>query len=343
MTEMNLRIIIPIFKFKFDGADKEFSHEGEYDGAEYNISLKHHGQVSLAYLNGDEEFKSNYETFMEGLDERTRQDNYYSKQRSLFTLPIAEYFLIIKVKQEEPQGYEDIKTSPQIKPIKNCILEALHLHCSNGLYYEKTYHYRFPVEYYENKSSITNPAPFHVRYVMQENDSILKQEEFENCRKTFSSLLKNIYIKSPLKNITYLGYSYHRTSFNLVEVPHKFLIFMVIFELLFKKEKKGNSSQAAIRISKLISKVKSDQKKIQKEFFDNAPDCFCTIRNQIAHGDPNLNTNIVELKYPLLYKYVTEAVIKIVGIPSGKINHTKDYYDEIHRYITSYFNRLPSR
>ena len=52
---MLLRTITPIFKLKFDIDDIEFIHKGDYDGAEYKISLKHHGQVSLAYLNGNYE------------------------------------------------------------------------------------------------------------------------------------------------------------------------------------------------------------------------------------------------------------------------------------------------
>lgn len=341
MPKMLLRKIIPIFKFKFENGATEFTYKGNFDKAEYEISLKHYGYVSRAYLNGNEKFKSNYEKILKKLDESTSKSNYYSIQKSIFSFPIAEYFLIIDVKQEETPGLEEIKSTSQIETITRCVIEALHLHCSNGLYYEQTYHYRFPIEKYQLKSIILNPAPFHVRWVLHEEDSILKQEEIDDCRATISLLLKKIYNKSPLNNIIYLGYSYHRTSFKLEIKSHKFLILMIIFEAFFKKESEKNASRAAKRISKLISEVQSDQMRIHKDFFDSTPDCFCKIRNQISHGDLDLDSNAIELKYPLLYDYLTKAIIRIIGIPAGSIDPKKDYYDEIEKYINLFFNALP--
>ena len=338
---MNIRKIIPIFKFEFEHKGTEFAHIGNFDGAEYNISLKYHGKVSLAYLNG------NYEKKITNAAESTRGsyyyiNDYYSKQRSVFTYPIAEYFLIVDVKQEEPPPeLLFMKSSTQIDLITRCFLEALHLHCSNGLYYEKTYHYRFPLEQYQNKSIIMDTIPLYFRHFIFEDPSILKQEEIENCRKTFLSLLDRIFNKSPLNHIISLGYSYHRTTFKLENVSHKFLILMVIFESFFKKEKEKNASQAAKRISKLLPKVQNDQKGIYKDFFDNAPDCFCKIRNRIAHGDPNLNKKIVHQKYPKLCMYITKAIIMLIQIPLGAIDPTKDSYDEIDKYINKYYSILP--
>jgi len=338
---MNLRKIIPIFNFKFDNVDIEFIHTGEYDGAKYNINLKHHGQVSLAYLNGDEGFKSNYENFMKGLDESIKQKGYYLEQTSIlpFNFLIAEYFLIIDVIQEElplPE-FEFKKSSTQIELITNYFLRTLHLHSSNGIYYEKKHSYRFPLEKYNSINLGSNP--FDIWFNPAHKPSILKQEEFENCKTTFLSFLNNRSSKTARRNITNLAYSYHRTSFNMVLIPHKFLIFMVIFESLFKKENERNLNQASIRISKLLSTLKSDQKTIKKEFYDN-PDPFRRLRNQIVHGDPNLDEKIVQEKFPKLYKYITEALIKIIQIPREKIDDNKDYNEEIEKYIDNYYTLL---
>jgi len=138
-----------------------------------------------------------------------------------------------------------------------------------------------------------------------------------------------------------MAFRYHQATFNMAEISHKFLILMVIFESLFKKENENNASQAAKRISKLIAKVKSNQKQIQKDFFDNDPNCFCKIRNRIAHGDPSLNLKTVKSKYQLLYEFITKAIIKIIEIPSGAVDYNKNYYNEIDKYIKSYFGALP--
>lgn len=60
-----------------------------------------------------------------------------------------------------------------------------------------------------------------------------------------------------------------------------------------------------------------------------------------SHGDPNLKEEIVESKYPLLYKYITKAIIELILIPSGDINYNKDYYIEIDNYIENHFSKLP--
>lgn len=113
---------------------------------------------------------------------------------------------------------------------------------------------------------------------------------------------------------------------------------MVIFEVLFKKDESENKSQASMRISKLLSTVQKDKKKIHKEFLNK----FYDLRNSIAHGDPGLNKEMVKSKYMDLYRYLTKAIVKLIAIPDDQIDHTKDYYDEITRIIDNYYNALPS-
>lgn len=222
------------------------------------------------------------------------------------------------------------------------ILQSLHLNTSNGLSYERTYSFRFPLQNLTHSQSDYNH--YNIRDLLLEygRPSILKNKKLIKCKDTFLAFLDRRKLpKSTFKTLLYMAYRYHQATFNLAEISHKFLILMVIFESLFKR-KTEKASQAAKRISKLISKVQSNQKQIQKSFFDNKPDCFCNIRNNIAHGDPSLDTRMVKSKYPLLYKYITKAIIKLVEIPSGEIDPTKNYYHEVDKYINSYFSTLPS-
>ena len=49
-----------------------------------------------------------------------------------------------------------------------------------------------------------------------------------------------------------LAMEYHRLSFTLERVEHAFLILMVAFEAMFKKEGRSNASRAAQRIGRLL-------------------------------------------------------------------------------------------
>jgi len=340
MTEMHLQKIIPIFNFKFGEEDIKFSHSGNFDGTKYTISLKHYGQVSLGDILNVIDNVSNFENFERKLDTEAKA-LFNSRQKSIYSFPYAEYFLVIDVKQQDIFKPHRLISSPQMHAISQSILRSLHLHSSSGLSYEKTYGFRILLQDLNDFYSEFNS--FYIKYLLSEirNPSILKQRKFKSCIQTFLSLLDmKRHPKASYMKILYLALRYHQTTFSLGEVPHKFLILMVVFESLFKGEKE-NTSRAAKRISKLISKVKIDRQRIHKAFCGNPSDTFCKIRNVIAHGDPKLNQEIVESKYPLLYKYITKAIIELILIPSGDINYNKDYYIEIDNYIENRFSQLP--
>ncbi len=337
---MFLRKIIPIFNFKFEKEDIKFSHSSNFDGAKYTISLKHYGQVSLGDILNIRDIDSNLGNFERKLDTEAKA-LFNSRQKSIYSFPVAEYFLVIDVKQQDMFKTLRSTISPQMHYISQSILRSLHLHSSSGLSYEKTYSFRLPLQDLRDFHSEFNL--FYIKYLLSEigNPSILKQRKFKSCIQAFLSLLDmKKHPKASYMKLLYLALRYHQTTFSLAELPHKFLILMVAFESLFKGEKE-NASRAAKRISKLISKVKIDQKRIHKAFCGNPPDTFCKIRNAIAHGDPKLKEEIVESKYPLLYKYITKAIIELILIPSGDINYNKDYYIEIDNYIENHFSKLP--
>jgi hypothetical protein len=135
--------------------------------------------------------------------------------------------------------------------------------------------------------------------------------------------------KITLDNVLQLAKEYHRTSFNLEHVTHAFLILMIVFEALFKKDENA-AGRAAASIGRLLGDTQKACSAIAREF-DNAPDSFREIRNRIAHGDSNLDVEVVSHKYPALYRYVTDALVHLLALATGKVDCTKDYYDEISR------------
>jgi len=145
-----------------------------------------------------------------------------------------------------------------------------------------------------------------------------------------------------LDRVLRLAMEYHRLAFTLERVDHAFLILMVAFEAMFKKKDEDNASRAAQRIGRLLGATKSKCMSIQKDFFDNRGDWFSKIRNDIAHGDTSLSLATVASKYPSLYRHVSTAIITLLNLPSGSIDDTKDYYDEISRLTEARFIGLPN-
>lgn len=342
------RSIVPIFNFKFDQEDIEFTLSGNYDSSDYSITLKKFGPKSLTEINKVEDQDSNWDLPLkfgiEVLDTPQKSIHYNG-----FT---ALYFLIIDVQHQEPvlvpesipddqrHFFEEAPLSTQLIYITKGILQSLQLHCTNGISFEKIYSFHIPfqrMEHFQYDSDLLN-----IRILKLEEPSILKQNRFEKCKETFSELLiKRTIPKSTYKHFLFLALRYHQMTFNLEDFSHKFLILMIIFESLFKKENERSGNNATERISKFLSKVKSDKELIFNDFYVSTQSSFCKIRNTIAHGDPHLNMELIKSKYSLLFKYITKSIIKYINIPSEAINRDNDYYSEIDNYIDEYYDSLP--
>lgn len=338
------RSITPIFNFKFDEEDIEFTFLGKYNDSDYSITLKNFGPISLAEINKLENEDSNWNLLLKYVGTL-----FNTPQRSIYFRGLtARYFLIVNVrhqksvllKDDELRIFEESPSSPQLHYITENFLHSLNLHSPKGISFERIYSFHIPFQKIENYQSEYNLP--NIKLWAFEEPSILQQKKFEKCKKTFSDLLiKRELPKSTYKHFLFLALRYHQTTFNLEDFSHKFLILMIIFESLFKKERE-KAGQAAKRISKFISKVQNNEEQIYNNFYKRDPESFCNIRNQIAHGDPNLDIELIKSRYPLLYKYITKAIIKYAGIPSGAINKDEDYYNEIDNYIKSYYDSLPS-
>ena len=148
-------------------------------------------------------------------------------------------------------------------------------------------------------------------------------------------------IKITLDNVLQLAKEYHRTSFNLEHVTHAFLILMVVFEALFKKDE-NSAGRAAKSIGRLLGDTQKACSAIARDF-DSAVGSFRAIRNGIAHGDTCLDVQVVSSKYPSLYRHVTEAIVRLLALPPGKLDDTKEYYDEIARIVDDRRASLPPK
>jgi hypothetical protein len=333
MENITFRSLTPIFKFTL-GDNSEFLHSGTFKDASYSISLR-------KYAEG----KPGFDELMRYADEISHE-----KLRSIHLAPpplhgVADYFLVVDVTQSLT---EDLRVN--INPyesvhISNKVLDALRLHSSKGLLYCNTYLFRFP---HHPQGGQATSSPLINQFVFSHLGtglSVLYDSEFENCLTTFDILVNKKWDNNIVfDRILSFALRYHQIIFNLEAVEHAFLILMVIFESLFKDDSENNASNAANRISRLLSIKKNDYNKIRDDFNDNdrSTDPFCHIRNKIVHGDPTLDTKTIKSKYPALYQYITKAIIKLISLPDGTIDHTKNYYEEINNFVDEQFSALPA-
>lgn len=254
---------------------------------------------------------------------------------------VTEYFLVIDITQQIEESLVAglfIGNSRELNIIFLSILRALRLHCSKGLVSSMTYSFNNLTPGLSFSTNLLNQYFFS----FGPDNSVLDSSSFNSLKKTIEILINKTWdMKNTFDKLLRLALDYHKVVFDLEMSEHSFLILMVIFESLFKKELNNNASQASKIISKLLSNTKSAQPKIHKDFFDKVPESFCNIRNSIAHGDPFFDRKILELKHPSLLKYISQAIISLLCIPAGEIDPNKDFYDEIFKFVNKHFLTLP--
>lgn len=327
MDNVTFRSIVPIHQFAFEQADGQFLHSGNYQNATFTISLSRCDRT-----------KDGFDKLLEGVDKWIREQ-LASKYAGVEG---TNYYLVVDVTQPIGDELKVPGNSFESIHIPNTMIEALRLHSSRGLLFVQTYQFQL---HHSDELITSRPTPSQYLFPHQgfPAPSILLDSEFEPCRHTFDVLLRKVWEDEfTLDRLLRLALEYHKATFNLSAVEHSFLILMVVFEALFKKKQESNTSQAAIRVAKLLSDVQNEKLAIQKDFFDSDPQSFCNIRNDIVHGNPDLNLQVVRSRYPLLYQYITKAIVRLLVIQNGAIDHTKDYYDEISKFVNGRFATLAS-
>ena len=335
MDEITFRAVTPIFYFELLPRGAEYRHSGTFkivrDGR-YIVSLKRYP---------DE--KTILDELLQYVDEDARGPLLSIRTHAYID---TDYFLVVDVTYPLTDELRIAGLSRELDHIHTICLDVLRLHTSHGIVYHPSYFFHsLPHPNTGRRSLSVRSTPITNQYLFSfavTGPSTLSESEFENCTATLETMLRRNWNDSvTFDKVLTLALEYHKTTFILQRAEHRFLLLMVICDALFKKENERNASQAARRISELLSTTQSDQPRVQKEFFDRATQSFYRLRNAAAHGDPNLDRDNMETKYWALYHYITKAIIALISIPDGKLDWTIDYYDEISRYIENRFNGLP--
>ena len=108
---------------------------------------------------------------------------------------------------------------------------------------------------------------------------------------------------------------------------------MILVVMPKGKKKDGKLPAATSQITSLLASNKNE-----KKLFTNHFKYISTIRDQIAHGDPNLNIAEVKEYFPKLYCHITNAIITLLNLPNGTIGAR--YYDDLENYVNN--RDLPS-
>jgi len=319
-TPQTVRIVTPVFEYMLEGADS-FTHAGTYKGADFKVDLRPYTDPA------DLEAIVN-------LAPVSARDVIRQRCGRLNAGAAGCHVLLIEINQTGKANLLDlgIPTEVQLSTV-----EALRLHSTVGLTHDDPSVFG-AIEAvcgigWISRQSIVSHLP---------KPSVLNSTNFAACRATGDTLRSKTWGNTTFDKVVGLAKEYHRFSFTLERVDHAFLILMVAFEAMFKKKDEDNASRAAKRIGRLLGATKTESMSIHKEFFDNKGDWFSKIRNDIAHGDTSLSLTTVAGKYPSVFRHVTTAIVTLLNLPSGSIDDTKDYYDEISRLTEARFLGLPN-
>ena len=288
MNKITFRSITPAFEFALEPEESVFSHSGKYENADFDITLRRfpHGQESF--------------------DELMKYSHHKDKHTSIHLPPgwlgkPTYYFLVIDVNQEALEVAGNTKESNEIG---RCILDALRLVSSKGFKHYQTYNFTStdsPMESSQGRAM----TPYLFTHIGR--SSLLQKLQnfkFKECRSVFDKLLSNSTADPNLE----LVLEYHITSFCLPNTAHCFLLLMVVFEALFKLKDERNSKEAAARIAKVIENTSVGRARLRRQFYSNKKS-FSKLRNSIAHGDTDQDTELIKTQYPILYDYITRAMI----------------------------------
>jgi hypothetical protein len=299
-VDITFREITPLFRFELEPEFAEFLITGNLKDAKY--------EIKIAKPAPGENFATALVPWAD--DEDVETLNYIHLGPQLFS-GMADYFLIVDVIREYPEELEVAFNTVECIELQSPTIDALRLVASQGLLYYTSYHFRSPTKPH-GMSSIKS-RPVMDQYFSSHlglGPSILHESEFASCQAVFQKLLTEHHNRGkPSDAILSLALEYHQVVFKLEKVQHSFLILMTIFEALFKLEEERNIENAATKIGNQLGATPTEKDGISKEFYGNADDNFGKLRNKIAHGNPSLDLEVVKAKYPILYGYITQAII----------------------------------
>ncbi len=333
----------------------DFEYSGSYKDSTFTITLKGYGNDMSPNILPEQDLCELLKYGTEG----TLKNLWQMHHSKRFSPPYTNVMLVMDVNQPLTEERKVASNSKESNAIFDCIISALRLHASKGLAYEYSYMFRSP----HICSTPTSELPEIIKMLAQESPgcsssrphtipvlsshfrlgsglSVLRSDQYTACQTTFCKLLNKEWDDArTFDNVLQLALDYHRTSFTLENIDHAFLVLMVAFEALFKKEAERNAGHAAGRISKLLASSKEETRQIKNEFFNHPTEAFSKIRNNIAHGNPSLDYRMMKNKYLKLYDFITTAIIALLNLQTGTID--LDYYNDLSSYVETRYSSLP--
>jgi hypothetical protein len=331
LPEVVFRMFTPIFRYAIDGA-RCFTHCGNHGNARFEIELR-------PYAHNPTDWAQVTQYADDGIRDLLVRRRFHLSDHFCCA---ARHCLLTDVIHPESSVSNVAGGTVEGLAVHQAAVDALRLHSSAGLPYHDTYEFRSPPPLHPGLGTQT-PNTRQSRFTHLGEPSVLRSKDFHTCRSTINCLLNKTWTdSSTFDKVLRLAMEYHRLAFTLERVEHPFLILMVAFEAMFKKKDEDNASRASQRIGRLLGTTKAECMSIHKEFFDNKGEWFSQIRNDIGHGDTSLSLTTVAGKYPSLYRHVTAAIVRLLNLPLGSMDDSKDYYDEISRLADTRFFSLPN-
>jgi len=299
MEKITFYSITPLFRFELNPDTSVFSYDGVYKDTEYKIKIVK-----------PEQGPNCFDVLMPWADEKTRKSCEQIHLAPNIIGGAAVFFLTIDVTREYTDKLKAAYNTKEGSEIIRAVFDALRLVSSKGLLYYNTYNFR-SIPLPGGGTGISSPSTEQYFFSHLGKPSVLQEAMFATCKSIFQTLLHGLHnsdndSNKPLK----IPLEYHEVVFKLGKVEHSFLILMIIFESMFKEDGEKRIANASRRIGNYLGNTEAEKDVIRKEFDSNVKSTFGKIRNDIAHGDSSLDIQIVKDKYPVLYGYITRAIIK---------------------------------
>lgn len=325
MAIVTERFVTPIFSH--DTGGQTLHHNSLHSGVEFTISLQPYSHSP------DGNFDEIIKFAAPGVRALLIDNRMFFSE---VTRTLASHVLIVDVRESRTDEEPIFSRFDAAFNIQESALSAIRLTSSAGVWSERTFQFRDPSTL---AGGMSYSKPYGSVFRHMGSPSILVPAEFTRCiivvdalRARFASANGTVF-----HNIFLLAWNYHRLAITFENPSHGFLILMIAFEAMFSRDDAESISKAGQRIGRLLAPTQKQCVAIGKTFTD----IFRVLRNDIAHGDPNLSRASVLKQLPVLYQYVGKAIAELVLLPP--IDPAKDYYAEIERIAHTRYLSLPKK
>lgn len=310
----------------------QFHHEGEVNEATFEITLK-------KYLSDPGGFSD----LMKYADENQVKNltSIHMPPETLFGH--ADYFVVVDVTYSSADGMETFGHTKEMNIVNQAVLDSLRLSASKGIDRFLTYHWRGGPHpegtWVGGTSSTRSSVTPYLFSLLGRGSSVFSASEFDTCRAIIDILLSPWDDNNTFDRVLEMAMSYHEVTSTFKEPKHSFLLLMVVFEALF--EGRDEETPIAVsRLSQLLARDRTTRQLIHGRFTKTSPVGYTKIRDSIAHGDVNLESDAVKESYSGLYHYITSAIIELLLMKgAGVIDPDQDFYKQIDRVSKEQYER----